>query len=256
MRLQNHPERPVGPCFLANGSRFARLSIAATALLPALAHAEYAVNLPPPASGLAREIYDLHTLVVWICVAIFVVVFIPMAISLVRHRKSTGHQAAKFHDNLRLEVIWTIIPVLILVGMAWPATSLIVSMKDTSKEDLTIKVTGRQWKWEYEYLGDDIRFMSNASTPQAQIDGTQPKGEHYLLEVDRPLVVPTGQKVRLVLTAADVIHTWWVPAFGVKQDARSWLHPRCLVQGRAAGNLPWAMRRTVRDWPRLHAGCG
>jgi cytochrome c oxidase subunit 2 len=115
--------------------------------------------------------------------------------------------------------VWTIIPVLILVGMAWPATKLIIAMKDTSAPDLTIKVTGHQWKWEYEYLGDDIRFLSNPSTPQDQIGGTQARGEHYLLEVDRPLVVPAGKKIRLIMTSSDVIHSWWVPAFGVKQDA-------------------------------------
>ena len=189
------------------------------ALLPALARADFALNLHKPASALAQNIYDLHTLILWICVAIFIVVFVPMVIALVRHRKSVGHQAAKFHDNKAIEVLWTVIPVLILLGMAWPATSLVINMKDTSKEDLTIKVTGHQWKWEYEYLGDDIRFMSNTTTPAEQIAGTQAKGENYLLEVDKPLVVPAGKKVRLVLTSSDVIHAWWVPAFGVKQDA-------------------------------------
>ncbi len=189
------------------------------ALMPALARAEYAVNLPPPASALAHEIYDLHNLILWICATIFVVVFVPMGIALVRHRKSAGAQAAKFHDNLRLEIVWTIIPCLILVGMAWPATKLIIAMKDTSAAELTIKVTGHQWKWEYEYLGDGIRFLSNPSTPQDQIAGTQARGEHYLLEVDRPLVVPAGKKIRLVMTSSDVIHSWWLPALGVKQDA-------------------------------------
>ena len=202
------------PCYV-----FAGLTALIFALAPGPARADYAINLAPPASGLAQEIYDLHTLIVWICFAIFVVVFVPMFVALVWHRKSAGHQAAKFHDNLRVEIIWTVIPVIILVGMAWPATQLVMAMKDTSKEELTIKVTGRQWKWEYEYLGDDIRYLSNASTPQEQISGAQPKGENYLLEVDRPLVVPTGKKIRLVLTASDVIHAWWVPALGVKQDA-------------------------------------
>jgi len=187
------------------------------------AHAEFGLNLHTPASGLAQEIYDLHTLILWICIAIFVVVFVPMVIALVRHRKSAGHQAAGFHDNLKVEIAWTIVPVLILLGMAWPATKLVASMKDTSKSDLTIKVTGHQWKWEYEYLGekpeDSIRFISNSSTPKEQIDGAQSKGENYLLEVDHPLVVPAGKKIRLVLTSSDVIHAWWIPAFGVKQDA-------------------------------------
>lgn len=186
---------------------------------PLQVHADFAVNLPPPASGLAQDIFDLHSTILWICLAIMVVVFVPMFVALIRHRKASGHRAATFHDNTRLEIVWTIIPILILLAMAWPATQLVVSMKDTGKEDLTIKVTGRQWKWEYEYLGDDIRFISNTSTPKEQIDGAQPKGEHYLLEVDHPLVVPANRKIRLVLTSSDVIHSWWVPAFGVKQDA-------------------------------------
>ena len=183
------------------------------------ANAEFGINLHAPASGLAQEIYDLHTLILWICVAIFVVVFIPMAIALIRHRKSRGHLAAGFHDNLKVEIVWTVIPVLILLGMAWPATKLVASMKDTSKSDLTIKVTGHQWKWEYEYLGDDIRFISNSTTPAEQINGAQSKEENYLLEVDHPMVVPAGKKIRLVMTSSDVIHAWWIPAFGVKQDA-------------------------------------
>jgi len=185
----------------------------------ARAHAEYGLNLHAPATNLAQKIYDLHTAILWICLAIFIVVFIPMCIALLRHRKSKGHRPARFHDNLTLEIAWTIVPVLILLAMAGTATRLVVAMKDTDEADLTIKVTGHQWKWEYEYLGDDIRFISTSSTPKEQIDGAQAKGENYLLEVDRPLVVPAGQKVRLVLTSADVIHTWWVPAFGLKQDA-------------------------------------
>jgi len=214
LRNRNRVNRVLGVLVCIIRSPFALLS----GWLSTPAHAEFGVNLHKPASGLAQEIYDLHTLILWVCIAIFVVVFIPMGIALVRHRKSRGYQAAGFHDNLKVEIAWTIVPVLILVGMAWPATKLVASMKDTSKSDLTIKVTGHQWKWEYEYLGDDIRFISNSSTPKEQIDGAQAKGENYLLEVDRPLVVPAGKKVRLVMTSSDVIHAWWVPAFGVKQD--------------------------------------
>ena len=205
----------VGPHSCAIRSLFAMLA----GVLPTLARADFAINLPTPASALAQQIFDLHSEILWICLAIMVVVFVPMAIALIRHRRSAGHAAAKFHDNLKVEIAWTVVPIVILIAMAWPATRLVASMKDSSKSELTIKVTGHQWKWEYEYLGEDIRFISNASTPQAQIDGGEPKGEHYLLEVDRPLVVPAGQKVRLVLTASDVIHSWWIPAFGVKQDA-------------------------------------
>jgi cytochrome c oxidase subunit 2 len=222
LKTPDHPNRRVGQRIgqFSNAIRSLLVLLAlSSGQISAPAFAEYAVNLPAPASGLAQNIYDLHTTILWICFAIFVVVFVPMFVALLRHRKAAGHQAAKFHDNLAVEIAWTVVPVLILLGMAWPATSLVMTMKDTDKEDLTIKVTGHQWKWEYEYLGDDIRFISNSSTPKDQIDGVQPKGENYLLEVDRPLVVPAGKKVRLVLTSSDVIHAWWVPAFGVKQDA-------------------------------------
>jgi cytochrome c oxidase subunit 2 len=214
----NHPEKRKNQLSCATQPAASLLALIGV-LLPLRAGAEFGLNLHTPATQQAQDIFDLHTTILWICVAIFIVVFVPMFISLIRHRKSSGHQAAKFHDNLAVEIVWTIIPVLILLAMAWPATKLVVSMKDTSKEDLTIKVTGHQWKWEYEYLGDDIRFISNSSTPREQIDGAQPKGDNYLLEVDRPMVVPAGKKVRLVMTSSDVIHAWWIPAFGVKQDA-------------------------------------
>ncbi len=182
-------------------------------------HADYAINLPPPATGIARQIYDLHTLILWICAAILIVVFVPMVIALVRHRRSAGHVAHRFHDNLRLEILWTAVPVLILVGMAYPATKTVIEMKDWSASDMTIKIVGRQWKWEYEYVDDDLRFISTLSTPRSEIDNVSAKNPHYLLEVDRPLVIPTGAKIKLILTASDVIHAWWIPAFGVKQDA-------------------------------------
>lgn len=199
-------------------ARWAMLGAAALGL-PGMARAEFALNLPAPATSLAHRIFDLHSLILWICLGIFVVVFVPMGIAIVRHRKSRGHAPYSFHDHPTLELAWTVVPVLILVGMAWPATSTVLAMKDTSAPDLTIKVTGHQWKWEYEYLGEDVRFFSSLATPREQIDNAQPKAATYLLEVDRPLVVPTGRKVRLVLTATDVIHSWWIPAFGVKQDA-------------------------------------
>lgn len=218
MDTPNCRNRCVGQFSRESCSLLPALSVFA-ALAPASGRAEFAINLQPPASGLAREIYDLHSLILWICAAIFIAVFVPMLVALIRHRKSLGHQAAGFHDNQAVEIAWTVIPTLILLGMAWPATRMVIAMKDTEKEDMTIKITGHQWKWEYEYLGDGIRFMSNSSTPKEQIDGAQPKGAHYLLEVDHPLVVPAGKKIRLVTTASDVIHSWAVPALGVKQDA-------------------------------------
>jgi cytochrome c oxidase subunit II len=180
-------------------------------------------NLQPPQSIIAHQIYDLHILIMWIIGAIFVLVFGVMTVAIIRHRKSIGHQAAQFHENTTVEVLWTVVPFLILVGMAYPATKTVIAMKDTSNPDITIKATGYQWKWGYDYLEDGISFYSNLATPREQIDGRDAQGRrnnpYYLLEVDNPVVVPVGQKVRIITTANDVIHSWWVPAFGVKQDA-------------------------------------
>jgi len=194
-------------------------SVLTTALAAAPAYADYQLNLPLPKSGIAREIYDLHTLILVVCAVIFVVVFGAMFYALLKHRKSLGHAAHNFHENTLVEVIWTLIPFAILVGMAWPATRLIIAQKWTADPDLTIKVTGYQWKWNYEYLGEGVKFMSSLATPQDQIEGRAEKGEHYLREVDQPLVVPVGRKVRILATSMDVIHSWWVPELGVKQDA-------------------------------------
>ncbi|MFD2447019.1 cytochrome c oxidase subunit II [Vogesella fluminis] len=177
------------------------------------------VNLPLPVTAIARDIYDLHMLLLYITGSIFVLVFGVMFWAILHHRKSAGHQAKHFHENTTVEIVWTLIPLLILVAMAWPATRLILLQKSSAGAELTIKVTGYQWKWHYDYLDDGVAFMSHLSTPQSAIRQVADRGEHYLLEVDQPLVVPTGTKVRLLLTANDVIHSWWVPQLGVKQDA-------------------------------------
>ena len=192
---------------------------AVLSMLAGSAQAAYGLNLKAPATEIAGQIYDLHMLIVYVCLAIFVVVFSVMFYSIYKHRKSVGHKAVQFHEHHMLEVVWTIIPALILIAMAVPATKTIFAMKDTSAADMTVKVTGHQWKWEYDYLDKDVRFISTMSTSHDQINGKAEKGENYLLEVDSPMVVPTGKKVRVLLTAQDVIHAWWVPEFGVKQDA-------------------------------------
>src|SRR5262245_17435831 len=180
-------------------------------------------NLQPPQSEIARQIYDLHTLIMWIIVVIFVAVFGAMTYAIIKHRKSVGHQAEQFHENTTVEIIWTIIPFFILIGMAWPATKTIIQMKDTSQADITIKATGYQWKWGYDYLQEGISFYSTLATPREQIEDYDRKGTkkdpNYLLEVDNHVIVPTGKKVRIITTANDVIHAWWVPALGIKQDA-------------------------------------
>mgnify|MGYP001450424883 CR=1 FL=1 len=201
------------------GQRLAAATIAALSGLPGAALAAREWNLQTPVTEIARQQYELHTFIFWICVIIFVGVFGVMFYSLFKHRKSVGHQAAQFHENTVVEIVWTVVPFLILFFMAYPATKTILAMKDTTASELTIKVTGYQWKWNYDYLQDGFGFYSNLATPLAQIENREPKGEHYLLEVDNPLVVPVDTKVRVLITAGDVLHAWWVPAFGVKQDA-------------------------------------
>src|SRR5206468_5284601 len=189
------------------------------ALVPALAQAAKEYNLQAPVTPIATQIFDLHVYILWTCVVIFVGVFSVMFYSIFAHRKSKGHQAAQFHENTMVEVVWTVVPFLILLLMAFPATKTVLAMKDASVPDITVKVTGFQWKWQYDYLDHGFSFVSNLATPYTQIHNLDTKGEHYLLDVDQPLVVPTGKKVRVLITAGDVIHSWWVPAFGVKQDA-------------------------------------
>jgi cytochrome c oxidase subunit II len=192
------------------------------ALYTGLASAAYQLNFQPPVTRIAGEIYDLHMLMMYIILVIFCVVFGVMFYSIYAHRKSAGHKAAQFHENTTVEIIWTVIPFVILIGMAWPATKTVLALKDTTSPDITIKATGYQWKWGYDYIkgeGAGVAFLSNLATPQDQIHNEKPKDEHYLLEVDNPLVVPVGKKVRVLTTANDVIHSFWVPAFGIKQDA-------------------------------------
>ena len=205
---------PAGPA-----QRISLISGIALFLVSTLAVAEYGLNFPPPATEIAHEVYNLHMLIMLVCVGIGVVVFGAMFWSIVMHRKSRGHKAAKFHESTTIEIIWTAIPFLILVGMAIPSTATLIKMDDTKNADLVIKVTGYQWKWQYEYMDQDVSFFSNMSTPRDQIEGNATKGKDYLLEVDNPLVIPTGKKVRFLLTANDVLHAWWVPQLAVKKDA-------------------------------------
>jgi len=194
-------------------------SIAVVLALPGAAWAFPEWNFPPPVTPIAEQIIGLHEYIFWICVVIFIGVFGVMFYSIFKHRKSRGARAAHFHESTTVEIAWTVVPFIIVILMALPATRVVVAMKDTAAPDMTIKITGYQWKWNYDYVQDGFGFYSNLSTPRAQIDNQEPKGEHYLLEVDNPLVVPQGAKVRLLITAGDVVHSWWVPAFGVKQDA-------------------------------------
>ncbi len=183
------------------------------------ARADFAVNMTPGVTAISREVYDLHMLIFWICVAIGVVVFGTMFWSIYHHRKSRDAVAAQFHDSTLVEVLWTAVPMLILIVMAVPATKTLIRMADARDAELTIKVTGYQWRWHYQYLNENIGFFSTLSTPQAEIHNDAAKSEHYLLEVDQRLVVPVGKKIRVLTTASDVIHSWWIPELALKKDA-------------------------------------
>ena len=184
-----------------------------------MAAAEYGLNLRPGVTSIAQEAYSLHMLILWVCVAIGVVVFGAMFYSMLYHRKSKGAVAAQFHESTAVEIAWTIIPFLILIGMAIPATKALIAMEDTRNSDISIKVTGYQWKWQYEYLNEGVSFFSTLLTPKDEIYNRAGKNPNYLLEVDNPVVVPVGKKVKLSITANDVIHAWWVPDLGMKKDA-------------------------------------
>ena len=252
---------------LFSGRKIGRWALIAGLLALAAAGSAHALewNLQPAATKIADDIHNLHEYVMVLIVVIFVGVFGVMFYSVFAHRKSQGHKAANFHENTTVEIIWTVIPLLILIVIAWPATRAVIAQKDTANSDMTIKVTGYQWKWGYDYIkgeGEGISFVSTLSTPREQIENRAPKGEHYLLEVDNELVVPIGKKVRILTTAADVIHSWWMPAFGAKQDAIPgfirdlWFRPektgtfrsQCVeLCGKEHGFMPIVVRVVTQD---------
>ncbi|WP_406803179.1 cytochrome c oxidase subunit II [Alkalimarinus alittae] len=207
-----------------HSKKFLRLCVQwfTSAFLLALAstsQAEYEVNMTPGVTDISQSVFSLHMVIFWICVVIGIAVFGVMFWSMFKYRKSQGAKPAQFHESTTVEIIWTLIPIIILVAMAVPATSTLKEMYDTTESDIDIKITGYQWKWQYDYINDDVSFFSNLSTPQDQISNETTKGENYLLEVDEPLVIPINKKIRFLVTANDVIHSWWVPAFAVKKDA-------------------------------------
>jgi cytochrome c oxidase subunit 2 len=214
----------------ANGQQRGFASLTRSVLLgvafllsPAIALASYDVNIPPPASPISAQIYGLHMYILYVCAAIFVVVFALMFYSIFKFRRSNGAKPdVNFHESTLIEIIWTVIPFVILLFMAIPATKTVLDMKDTTNPDMTVKVTGYQWGWRYDYAAEDVGFYSSLSTPWSQIGqpgekATEEKGKDYLLEVDNPMVVPVGKRVRLLITSNDVIHGWYVPQLGVNQ---------------------------------------
>jgi cytochrome c oxidase subunit 2 len=190
--------------------------------MPALA--DWAINMPQGVTPISREIYDLHMAIFGICMVIGVLVFGVMFYSIWKHRKSRGAKAGNFHESQTVEIVWTIIPFFILIGMAYPAARTLIKMDDMSDTEMTVKITGYQWMWHYDYLEDGVSFYSrldaDSNVARQKDSGVNPQDvPHYLLNVDKPLVLPVGVKIRLLTTAADVIHSWWVPELGVKKDA-------------------------------------
>jgi cytochrome c oxidase subunit 2 len=192
---------------------------ALTAGQPVFSADNWQLNMYEGVTPVSKEIYHLHMVCMVVCAIIGVVVFGVMIYSLIHHRKSKGYKPASFHDNPHLELVWSIIPFLILVGLAVPATRVLMRMEDTNKSEVTIKIVGYQWRWQYEYLDQGITYFSTLSTPASQIRNEQAKNEWYLLEVDKPLVLPINKKIRFLVTSNDVVHSWWVPELGIKRDA-------------------------------------
>ena len=189
-------------------------------LYPSKAFSDWdALNMREGVTQVSRDVFELHMLIFYICVAIGAVVFSVMFYSLFRYTKKRNPNPSTFHESTKLEVAWTIIPFLVLIAMAVPASKTLTEIYDDEEGEINIQVVGYQWKWEYKYLEDDINFFSNLSTDQDEIYNLVPKGENYLLEVDEPLIIPVDTRVRFLITANDVIHSWWVPDFAIKQDA-------------------------------------
>ena len=203
-----------------NLSKSAFAALLMLSLYPSKVFSDWdALNMREGVTQVSRDVFELHMLIFYICVAIGAVVFSVMFYSLFRYTKKRNPNPSTFHESTKLEVAWTIVPFLILIAMAVPASKTLTEIYDDEEGEINIQVVGYQWKWEYKYLEDDINFFSNLSTDQDEIYNLVPKGENYLLEVDEPLIIPVDTRVRFLITANDVIHSWWVPDFAIKQDA-------------------------------------
>lgn len=198
---------------------FTLLSSMLLSLLSTPVAADYTFNMTRGITEISHHIHQLHMIIFWICVGIGIIVFGVMFYAIIWHRQSRHVKPALFHDNTAIEIIWTLIPFAILVFMAIPAAQLLLKMHNTADSDVSIKIVGHQWYWEYEYLGEGVQFTSRLTTPQEELKNKAPKGEHYLREVDNPLVLPQHKKIRFLTTSNDVIHSWWLPALGIKKDA-------------------------------------
>ena len=222
------------------------------------AWSDFELNMPVGVTATSRDVYELHMLILWVCVIIGAGVYGAMIVAIVKFRKSKGAVAAKWTHNSTAEVVWTVIPAVILVAMAVPAAETLIRMEDTRESELTIKITGYQWRWHYDYIDDGVGFYSTLdreSNAARRLDsGIDPRTvDNYLLKVDNEVVVPVDTKVRLLITAADVLHAWWVPAFGREERRGPGLHQRILVHGRHGGHVSRPVRRALRHGSRLHA---
>lgn len=208
-------------CFYLGGymSKLSSVVASSIALISTAVFSEYGLNMTEGVTSVSRDIYSLHMMVFWVCVVIAIIVFGAMFYSVFAHRKSKGAVAAQFHESTKAEILWTLIPVIILVAMAIPASKTLIDLEDTSKAEMTIKITGHQWKWQYDYPKEGISFISNLAKSSKNSLRTDLKPQHYLLEVDKRVVLPVDTSIRFLITSNDVIHNWWIPAFGVKQDA-------------------------------------
>ncbi len=222
---------------MAKAHRY-RCSLLSLLFVEMASAAEMPLNMTQGVTDISQQVYDLHMTIFYICCAIGLVVFGIMFWAILHHRKAKGVQPAQFHESTKVEILWTAIPVVILIVMAIPATKTLIAMEDTTDADVTVLITGSQWKWHYKYLDYPVEYYSLLATPRKQIDNKIAKGENYLLEVDRPLVIPTGKKVRFLTTSDDVIHSWWVPAFAVKKDA----NPGFINESWAMVNTPGVYR--------------
>ena len=198
---------------------FSPVTVLLSLFLATSAQADYKLNMTQGVTPISHKIYDLHMLVLWICVVAGVIVFSLMAYSIMNHRKSKGAVAADFHESTKMEIIWTSVPFIILIAIAFPATSTLLELEDTSKADVNIQVNGIQWKWKYNYIDEGVEFISSLSEESRNAIKDPTGVENYLLDVDKPIVVPVNKKIRFLFTSDDVIHAWWVPELAVKQDA-------------------------------------
>ena len=201
-----------------------RISVVASGavamFMTASVNAAYQLNMTESVTPIGKQLYGLHMLVFWICVGIGLLVFTAMAISIIKHRKSKGAVAANFHESTTVEIVWTVVPLLILIAIAIPATGTLLELEDAKTDaELTVQVTGIQWKWKYTYLDDDISFVSNLAQSSRDVFKDPTGNENYLLEVDEPMVLPINKKIRFLFHSDDVIHAWWVPELAVKQDS-------------------------------------